>query len=118
MCHKLFFLQPKYIGNLLKAAESRKKEDERRNERKVQKEREAEREAAAVAEGRGRPNVGAPRPENKSCAICAGSAPLASMLAAIHIKKVSQNNQFRCHERVEDPCPMIHNTYRDIPAKD
>ena len=36
------FLQPKYIGNLLKAAESRKKEEERRTERKVQKEREQE----------------------------------------------------------------------------
>lgn len=34
--------QPKYIQNLLTAAENRKKEDERRTERKVQKEREDE----------------------------------------------------------------------------
>ena len=36
------FWQPKYIQNLLKHAEKRKLEGERRNERKVQKEREAE----------------------------------------------------------------------------
>ena len=34
--------QPKYIGNLLKAAEQRKKDLERRIEKTVQKEREAE----------------------------------------------------------------------------
>ena len=34
--------QPKYIGNLLKHAEVRKKEEERRVERQVQKERESE----------------------------------------------------------------------------
>lgn len=34
--------QPKYIAGLLKAAETRKKEDERRAERKIQKEREKE----------------------------------------------------------------------------
>jgi coiled-coil domain-containing protein 55 len=38
----MFFIQPKYIGNLLKAAENRKKEMERRMERKIHKEREAE----------------------------------------------------------------------------
>ena len=38
----LIFNQPKYINNLLKFAEARKKEDERRIERQVQKEREAE----------------------------------------------------------------------------
>ena len=32
-------MQPKYIQNLLKAAEKRKREDERRVERQVQKER-------------------------------------------------------------------------------
>ena len=36
------FFQPKYIGQLLKASERRKIEDERRAERKVQKEREQE----------------------------------------------------------------------------
>ena len=36
------FQQPKYISNLLKFAETRKKEEERRVERQVQKEREAE----------------------------------------------------------------------------
>lgn len=35
-------MQPKYISNLLKTAEARKIEQERRTERKVQKEREAE----------------------------------------------------------------------------
>lgn len=35
-------LQPKYIGNLLKAAEKRKLDNERRVERQVQKEREKE----------------------------------------------------------------------------
>ena len=34
--------QPKYIGNLIKAAEDRKKEMERRMEKKIHKEREAE----------------------------------------------------------------------------
>lgn len=40
----LFFahLQPKYIHQLMKAVDSRKKEQERRDERKIQKEREAE----------------------------------------------------------------------------
>lgn len=43
---------------------------------------EAREAAAAAAEGLGRPpNVGPPKPENNSCAICAGSAPLASILA-------------------------------------
>lgn len=37
-----FIQQPKYIGNLLKFAEVRKKEEERRVERQVQKEREDE----------------------------------------------------------------------------
>ena len=37
-----FFWQPKYIGNLLKAAEQRKKEYDRRMEKKIQKERENE----------------------------------------------------------------------------
>lgn len=36
------FLQPKYINQLLRAVEDRKKEQERRDERKIQKEREAE----------------------------------------------------------------------------
>jgi coiled-coil domain-containing protein 55 len=35
-------LQPRYIAGLLKAAEERKREDERRAEKKVQKEREKE----------------------------------------------------------------------------
>lgn len=38
----LFFLQPKYIHQLMKAVDERKKEQERREERKIQKEREAE----------------------------------------------------------------------------
>ncbi len=38
----LHFFKPKYIHNLLKTSEQRKKEYERRVERKVQKEREAE----------------------------------------------------------------------------
>lgn len=38
----LLYLKPKYISNLLKFAEVRKKEEERRIERQVQKEREAE----------------------------------------------------------------------------
>lgn len=37
-----FIRQPKYIGNLLKFAEVRKKEEERRVERQVQNERENE----------------------------------------------------------------------------
>jgi hypothetical protein len=41
--------------------------------------------AAAAAEDRGRPNEDPPKPENRSCAICAGSAPLASMLAVIQL---------------------------------
>lgn len=40
--HLLILPQPKYIGNLLRTAEARKAEQERRTERKVQKEREAE----------------------------------------------------------------------------
>ena len=45
---------------------------------------EAREAAAAAAEGLGRPpNVGPPKPENNSCAICAGSAPLASILAVV-----------------------------------
>jgi len=38
----LWYIQPKYIGNLLKAAEQRKQNMERRIEKSVQKEREAE----------------------------------------------------------------------------
>ena len=37
-----FSSEPKYIASLMKAAEQRKKEHERRTERKVQKAREAE----------------------------------------------------------------------------
>lgn len=36
------YFQPKYIHNIIKHAEKRKLEDERRTERKVQQEREAE----------------------------------------------------------------------------
>jgi coiled-coil domain-containing protein 55 len=38
----LFVIQPKYMQQLLKSAELRKKELERRTQKKVQKEREAE----------------------------------------------------------------------------
>lgn len=38
----LVYFKPKYIAGLLKAAEIRKKEDERRAEKKIQKEREKE----------------------------------------------------------------------------
>lgn len=37
-----FFLQPKYIHQLMRAVEERKKEQDRRDERKIQKERESE----------------------------------------------------------------------------
>lgn len=43
-------LQPKYIHQLMKAVEDRKKEQERREERKIQKEREAEGEQFADKE--------------------------------------------------------------------
>lgn len=46
----LFFLQPRYIHQLMKAMEDRKKEQERRDERKIQKEREAEGEQFADKE--------------------------------------------------------------------
>lgn len=42
--------QPKYIHQLMKAVEERKKEQERREERKIQKEREAEGEQFADKE--------------------------------------------------------------------
>lgn len=45
-----FFLQPRYIHQLMKAMEDRKKEQERRDERKIQKEREAEGEQFADKE--------------------------------------------------------------------
>lgn len=44
------FLQPRYIQQLMKAMEDRKKEQERRDERKIQKEREAEGEQFADKE--------------------------------------------------------------------
>ena len=44
-CNSFVLFQPKYIQNLLKAAEVRKKEQERRTERQVQKDREKEEEA-------------------------------------------------------------------------
>lgn len=43
-------LQPKYIHQLMRAVEDRKKEQERREERKIQKEREAEGEQFADKE--------------------------------------------------------------------
>lgn len=46
----LFFKQPRYIHQLMKAMEDRKKEQERREERKIQKEREAEGEQFADKE--------------------------------------------------------------------
>lgn len=39
---RVSLLQPKYIHQLMRAVEDRKKEQERREERKIQKEREAE----------------------------------------------------------------------------
>lgn len=47
---KTFLLQPKYINQLLRAVEERKKEQERRDDRKIQKEREAEGEMFADKE--------------------------------------------------------------------
>ena len=46
----LLSVQPKYINQLMKAVEERKKEQERRDERKIQKEREAEGEEFADKE--------------------------------------------------------------------
>lgn len=46
----LFFFQPRYIHQLMKAMEDRKKEQERREDRKIQKEREAEGEQFADKE--------------------------------------------------------------------
>lgn len=48
MC--IVLLQPKYIHQLMKAVDDRKKEQERREERKIQKEREAEGEKFADKE--------------------------------------------------------------------
>ena len=42
MSHCYFIFQPRYMANLIKAADQRKKDHERRLEKKIQNEREAE----------------------------------------------------------------------------